>query len=142
MRIKIVGDNDCARATRGLLRQAGFAVSEFLPEILVSGYTVEIELTKDPLYGSGIYLDSVESPLEHALLRHVSQLWKHSVIVDRNGGKVHSDREVRIVLTDTSEAQHAVEHAVVRALLDMQTIATGTSEAPVRQGWWKRTFGK
>src|SRR5437899_8891630 len=35
MRIKIIGDNDCARALRGLLRKAGFAVSEYLPPELV-----------------------------------------------------------------------------------------------------------
>ena len=34
MRIKIIGDNNCARATRHLLRLAGFAVTEFLPVML------------------------------------------------------------------------------------------------------------
>src|SRR3989441_9791330 len=48
MRIKIIGDNDCARALRGLLRKAGFAVSEYLPPELVKdlpggGYVVYID---------------------------------------------------------------------------------------------------
>ena len=47
--IKIIGDNNCARATRHLLRLAGFAVTEFLPVDAVtsgphSGYAITIEL--------------------------------------------------------------------------------------------------
>jgi len=50
MRIKIIGDNDCARATRQLLRQAGFAVTEFLPAEAVThaphaGYVITIEIS-------------------------------------------------------------------------------------------------
>ncbi len=49
MRIKIIGENNCARATRHLLRLAGFAVTEFLPVDAVihaphSGYAITIEL--------------------------------------------------------------------------------------------------
>src|SRR5216683_2327601 len=49
MRIKIIGDNDCARATRHLLRKAGFAVTEFLPADAVlhaphAGYVLTIEI--------------------------------------------------------------------------------------------------
>ena len=51
MRIKIIGDNDCARATRHLLRLAGFAVTEFLPEDAVAGgplagYAITIDLAR------------------------------------------------------------------------------------------------
>src|ERR1700688_2890049 len=53
MRIKIIGDNDCARATRHLLRLAGFAVTEFLPGDAVTneplaGYAITIELAPAP----------------------------------------------------------------------------------------------
>src|SRR5437879_11000060 len=70
MRIKIIGDNDCARALRGLLRKAGFAVSEYLPPELVKdlpggGSVVYI----DPAPGAGpgggaIHFDSVGGELE------------------------------------------------------------------------------
>src|ERR1700688_4532674 len=53
MRIKIIGDNDCARATRHLVRLAGFAVTEFLPADTVSkglhaGYALTIDLAPAP----------------------------------------------------------------------------------------------
>src|SRR5579863_1607967 len=53
MRIKIIGDNNCARATRHLLRLAGFAVTEFLPADAVAGgplagYAITIELAPAP----------------------------------------------------------------------------------------------
>ena len=63
MRIKIIGDNNCARATRHLLRRAGLAVTEFLPADVVtqaphSGYVITIELapaphTPDPTHKPG-----------------------------------------------------------------------------------------
>src|SRR6266852_2718195 len=50
MRIKIIGDNNCARATRHLLRMAGFAVTDFLPAEAITqaphfGYAITIELS-------------------------------------------------------------------------------------------------
>src|SRR4029077_6363461 len=53
MRIKIIGENNCARATRHLLRVAGFAVTEFLPADAVTdgplaGYTITIDLAPAP----------------------------------------------------------------------------------------------
>ncbi|MGH9680563.1 MAG: hypothetical protein ACRD4Y_11495, partial [Candidatus Acidiferrales bacterium] len=53
MRIKIIGENNCARATRYLLRLAGFAVTEFLPADVItaaphSGYAITIELAPAP----------------------------------------------------------------------------------------------
>ena len=49
MRIKIIGENDCARAARHLLRLAGFAVTDLLPADAVTqgpaaGYAITIEL--------------------------------------------------------------------------------------------------
>jgi hypothetical protein len=53
MRIKIIGDNNCARATRHLLRKADFAVTEFLHADAVtaaphSGYPITIDLAPAP----------------------------------------------------------------------------------------------
>src|SRR5258708_23060782 len=58
MRIKIIGDNTCARATRHLLRKAGLAVTEFLPAEVVtqaphSGYAITIDLAPAPHTPSG-----------------------------------------------------------------------------------------
>src|ERR1700676_2622351 len=64
MRIKIIGDNNCARATRHLLRKAGFAISEFLPAEVItqaphSGYAITIDLASAPLPPPAIVPDSV-----------------------------------------------------------------------------------
>ena len=214
MRIKIIGDNNCARATRHLLRKAGFAVTEFLPADVVtqaphSGYVITIDLApaphplhgepvhgeavqaepvqgepRDPatkpghsthgpsatiieeastfaevsggassptsLGGAGILpaglrsghtenrrrdagatrsasilFDSVDSELEGAILRHVTQLAAAPVVVDRPGGVVHSERELRIVIPKSGDAKAdeaaavAVEFGVLRGLLDL-----------------------
>src|SRR5882672_10255180 len=209
MRIKIIGDNNCARATRHLLRKAGFAVTEFLPADVVtqaphSGYVITIDLApaphplhgepvqaepvqgepRDPasepghsthgpsatiieeassfaevsrgassptsLGGTGILpaglhtghtenrrrdagatrsasilFDSVDSELEGAILRHVTQLAAAPVVVDRPGGLVHSERELRIVVPKSGDvkadeaAAVAVEFGVLRGLLDL-----------------------
>jgi len=217
MRIKIIGDNNCARATRHLLRLAGFAVTEFLPADAVmhgphAGYAITIDLapatqTPDSLLrpdcpthhhtsaseeaprshrdassptsastgagsaaissaeaaqavassreadspavapvhlrsGGGIHFDSVDSALEAAVLRHVAQLAAAPVIVDRPGGVVHSDRELRIVAPNTGDAKAdeaaavAIEFGVLRGLLDL------TSPAFVRQEAWRTKAGK
>jgi hypothetical protein len=162
MRIKIIGDNNCARATRHLLRLAGFAVTEFLPADAVtqglhSGYAITIDLapasfTPDShlrpdstthhqhasaseeaprshpgasLPTPAIHFDSVDSALEAAVLRHVTKLAAAPVIVDRPGGVVHSDRELRIIAPNTGDARAdeaaavAIEFGVLRGLLDL-----------------------
>jgi hypothetical protein len=179
MRIKIIGDNNCARATRHLVRLAGFAVTEFLPGDAVTqgpraGYAITIDLapaphTPDPHLRpdhsahhphaagseeaprlhrdasspsfaevsagsplqaeagmmSSIHFDSVDSALEVAVLRHVTQLAAAPVIVDRPGGVVHSDRELRIIAPNTGDgkadeaAAVAIEFGVLRGLLDL-----------------------
>ena len=213
MRIKIIGENNCARATRHLLRLAGFAVTEFLPAEAVTGgplagYAITIDLapaphTPDsslrpdpPTHHShtsvreeasrmhrdasspafvpkggttagepatvpkdgaavseptvaapradksavapanfrsvgGIHFDSVDSALEAAVLRHVTQLAAAPVIVDRPGGVVHSDRELRIVAPTTGDAKAdeaaavAIEFGVLRGLLDLTRPGSG-----------------
>ena len=167
MRIKIIGDNNCARATRHLLRKAGFAVTEFLPVDVVtqaphSGYAITIDLAPaphtpnptskpdhsthgqpapsikeaSPSHGGAslptlhsaqahIHFDSVDSELEAAILRHVTQLAAAPVVVDRPGGVVHSERELRIVAPNSGNAKAdeaaavAVEFGVLRGLLDL-----------------------
>jgi len=212
MRIKIIGDNNCARATRHLLRLAGFAVTEYLPADAVTGgplagYTITIDLAPAPhtpearlrqdyggqallrpdfptqqlqtsvneeashmhrdasspafvpkggttagspaigapradksavapasfRRGGGIHFDSVDSALEAAVLRHVTQLAASPVILDRHGGVVHSDREVRIIAPITGDAKTdeaaavAIEFGVLRGLLDLTAPAVRKS---------------
>ena len=176
MRIKIIGDNNCARATRHLLRLAGFAVTEFLPGDAVThgphaGYAITIELAPAPQTPDSrlrpdppthdhasaseeaprshrdasspafvrpkawrttaggpaiaIHFDSVDSALEAAVLRHVTQLAAAPVVVDRPGGVVHSDRELRIVAPNSGDtkadeaAAVAIEFGVLRGLLEL-----------------------
>jgi hypothetical protein len=231
MRIKIIGDNHCARATRHLLRLAGFAVTEFLPADVIlsaphSGYAITIETAAENLRRASapgpsakhavssslapaphplnaafapsagaltdvpatepdlstlaqpamlrgetfrddrgvsspaffsetagaeillatdekrpaedsqefstrgcpaghIHFDSVDGALEAAVLRHVSRISKVPVMVDRPGGVVHSERELRIVVPCTGDekadesAAVAVEFGVLRGLLDL-----------------------
>ncbi len=74
MRIKVIGDGPSARALRGLLRKAGFAVTEFLPADVVTelpsgGYVVYVEESAD---ARNILFDSVDSELEANILRHVT----------------------------------------------------------------------
>jgi hypothetical protein len=181
MRIKIIGDNNCARATRHLLRLAGFAVTEFLPSDAVTGgplagYAITIDLAPAPhtpdshlrpdlpthhqhasdseeaprshrdasspafvgqseprtTAAGSIHFDSVDSALEAAVLRHVTQLAAAPVIVDRPGGVVHSDRELRIVAPNTGDcvadeaAAVAIEFGVLRGLLDLTAPAAMT----------------
>ena len=69
------------------------------------------------------------------MLRHVTQLAAAPVIVDRPGGVVHSDRELRIVAPNTGDARAdeaaavAIEFGVSRGLLDLTTAASAKPTA-------------
>ena len=174
MRIKIIGESDCARATRGLLRQAGFAVTEFLPadavtHAPVAGYVITIEEVagvalqvsesryrgarpeneRPPENGAaGIHIDSIACPLEAAILRHVTELSKLPVVLDRPGGVVHSDREIRLTVPASAEQQHAVEFGVLRGLLELveparlggQAKHSAATAAPSKKSWYHKLF--
>ena len=148
MRVKVIGESDCARATRGLLRQAGFAVTEFLPaecvtlarlggQSPVAGYVITIEesAARPDLGGAGdhIHVDSVECPLEAAILRHITQLSKLPVVLDRPGGVVHSDREIGLAVPGSLEEQQAVEFGVLRGLLELSGRVKSAEKAPASQ---------
>ncbi len=143
MRIKVIGENDCARALRGLLRKAGFAVSEYLPreallEMPSGGYVVAIQEHQ----ADEIHFDSVDCEFEGNILRHITALSKKPVLIDRPGGEVHSDRDIRILVpAHLPEQQMAVEFGVLRGLLD--TVGFGREEKkqapqPPTKPWWKR----
>jgi hypothetical protein len=141
MRVKIIGENDCAKATRGLLRQAGFAVTEFLPADAVTqgpiaGYVITIQ---EEAASERLHIDSVECPLEAAVLKHVTQLSKLPVVVDRPGGVVHSDREIGLIVPASLEQQQAVEFGVLRALLELAGQKKDAEKiAPAKKSWFGR----
>jgi hypothetical protein len=180
MRIKIVGENDCARATRHLLRKAGFAVTEFLPAEVVTqgphaGYLITVELApatpdlpasepgfpqQDPLTDSKeasdgsfatsdasspvteqqetevratctpIRFDSVDGALEAAILRHVTQLSAVPVVVDRPGGMVHSERELRVIVPRALTARKHVPRLLVAGDSLPRPLAVGDHADP------------
>jgi len=118
MRIKVLGECESARALRGLLRKAGFAVTDSLPAAgPLAGYTIIVEESDQ---SGWIHVDSVDCELEAAILRHITKLSPHPVSLDRPGGQVHSEREVRIVVPAGNQAQQlAVEFGVLRGLLEV-----------------------
>ena len=143
MKIFLQGDTDCARRLDGLLRRAGFAVTR---NDLFWDYAVRIEESASPhaqvaqANGSAaeaadtrIHFDSVDCELERRILQHVTALSPHAVVVDRPGGEVHSDREIRIVVPRGNEAQaHAVAFGVVRGLIDLAG----------KRPWYRKLFAK
>jgi len=147
MRIKIIGDNDCARALRGLLRKAGFAVSEYLAPQLVKelpsgGYVIYIE---EAPAGAAIHFDSVDCELEANILHHVTALWKSAVGLNRPGGRVHSDQEIRILVPPGNEAAAlAVEFGVLRGLTDTvhgPSRSGGSGTGRLSRPWYRKLFG-
>ena len=146
MKIAIIGDNGTCKAARMLLRHAGFAVQETparaavrvwveerpRPSLSHASSTLSLDSS---IYFDSIYFDSIDSPLEAAVARHVSQLSQHPIVIDRPGGSVRSDRELRIVVPDDHlEQQHAVQLGLLRGLLDF----AGMSKKTPR---WKKLFG-
>ena len=125
MRIAIIGGSETARAARMRVQQAGFA----LGDAARADYRVFVEEWDAD---ERIHLDSVDSPLEGAVLKHITKLSRLPVVVDRPGGLVHSEREIRIyVHAGNFEQQDAVVLGVLRGLLDV----SGQREQPPL---WKR----
>jgi hypothetical protein len=158
MRIKVTGECESARALRGLLRKAGFVVSDALPEVgPVAGYTITIEESDQ---SGWIHVDSVDGELEAAVLRQITKLSTHPVSLDRPGGQVHSERELRVVVPAGDAAQqHAVEFGVLRGLLEVcapkpdQPAETPRASAAAEDksaqahaapegAWWRRLWAR
>ena len=128
MNVAIIGENETCKAARMLLHQAGFAVRDSAPHA-----HLRIWIEEHPRILQ-IYFDSIDSPLEAAVVRHVSQLSRHAIVIDRPGGQVRSDRELRIVVPEESfEQQHAVQLGILRGLLDFM----GATKKTPR---WKKFF--
>ncbi|PYU03577.1 MAG: hypothetical protein DMG33_16410, partial [Acidobacteria bacterium] len=97
---------------------------------------------------AGIHIDSIACPLEAAILRHVTELSKLPVVLDRPGGVVHSDREIRLTVPASAEQQHAVEFGVLRGLLELveparlggQAKHSAATAAPSKKSWYHKLF--
>jgi hypothetical protein len=152
MQIEIIGDNDTARATRTLLRQAGFAVAQVSQLVDAAhsgesrggrtaprtGYTITIEESDQ---SGWIHFDSVDCALEQLVLRHVTALSQHPVSIDRPGGRVHSDQQLRIIIPfDNPEQSSAVEFGVLRGLLELTHSPAIALQAAASPSWWRRIF--
>src|SRR6202011_2264750 len=87
---------------------------------------------------ANIHFVSVDSEHEAAILRHVTQLAAAPVVVDRPGGVVHSERELRIVAPNSWNAKAdgaaavAVEFGVLRGFLALSSPASPLLTKPRR----------
>src|SRR2546421_11615800 len=135
MNIAIIGDNETCKATRMLLRQAGFSVRDGSARSGVRIWIEERPQASAAHFDAHIYFDSIDSPLEAAVVRHVSQLSRQAIVIDRPGGSVRSDRELRITVPESDfEQQHAVQLGVLRGLLDFTGARKNASK-------WKKYLG-
>ena len=70
------------------------------------------------------------------------------VVLDRPGGVVHSDREIRLTVPASAEQQHAVEFGVLRGLLELveparlggQAKHSAATAAPSKKSWYHKLF--
>lgn len=122
MRVLIAGDCPTAKALRGLLARHDFHLTAHHPHL-----TIQIEELPD---AARPQLDSVDSELELAILRHLRRETATPIELHTAGG-VQSDREVRMVVPPVEE-RHAAEVAIFRALLELSG-----QDRMARTPWWK-----
>ena len=141
MRVDVTGEeSDVRTGVMGLLRTAGHLVN--------AGVAIlEIELTEAT--DGFISFDSVDGPVERALLQFVSQRAPAGgVWVQRKGGNAN-DRKVSITVPPTPEDAHAVEMGVLQAVSEIEHKALLVERPPpeppeldeeptpmVKHGYW------
>jgi hypothetical protein len=107
LRIIVNGDNDTAKAVRGILLQGGFVVTTQLARLEL---TIEEADIPEPV------LDGVDGELERQLLAAIAdQSPSGRVLIQRKGGN-RSDQVMRIIVPAVDEERVAIETAVLRAL--------------------------
>lgn len=117
MRIRVLGDGPTARMLRGRLQNHSDAlVVNALPD-----FTVKLE-EQDGFYP---YVDSVDGPLEAAVVRHLSELLG-TVLVKRHGG---NQRDDTVVVTVPIGREDDASRGLFRAL---------TGGMVKKRGWWRR----
>jgi hypothetical protein len=123
MRVLISDDCPTAKALRGNLARHDFHLTGHHPD-----FTVWIE--EQPGLVRPL-LDSVDSELEQAILRHLRKQTNTPVEIHTAGG-IESDREVRIVVPPVEQERRAVEVGVFRALLELSG-----QDRTARPSWWR-----
>lgn len=124
MRVRVVGGTESARVIRSYLEKAGVAVCDRLPRFAVS---CTIHLSEHS--GKRIIVDSVDSPLELHILRHITENTVEDIILRRRTGLVSTENEIHLsVPIDDPESAHAVEVGVLR----------GVQRAHFHRPWWRK----
>ncbi len=107
LRVIVHGENDTAKAVRGVLLQGGFVVTDNL---------ARLELTIDEGSVAEPVLDGVDGELERHLLSAIADLTPSGrVLIQRQGGN-RSDSAMRITVPTSDAERVAMETAILRAL--------------------------
>lgn len=110
MRIRVTGECDAAKVLRKKLPQAGFVVTESLPD-----YSVAIEIHEE----DSIIIDGIPCPFETQTAFHVSKLTSADIRLRRRTGDVFRDDQIKVTLRAVPEEENAVELGIIRALLEI-----------------------
>lgn len=127
MRVRIVGSTESSRVLRSYLEKAGVAVSEHLPR-----FALHCTIHLSEYSGPSIIVDSVDSPLELHILRHITEISKKDIILRRGTESpaiVSAANEIHLSIpTGEPELAHAVEVGVLR----------GVQRAHFHRPWYRR----
>lgn len=110
MRIRVTGECDAAKVLRKKLPQAGFVVTESLPD-----YSVAIEIHEE----DSIIIDGIPCPFETQTAFHVSKLTSADIRLRRRTGDVFRDDQIKVTLRAVPEEENAVELGIIRALIEI-----------------------
>ena len=109
MRIRVLGDCLSARALRGDLSRAGFAVTD-----TGARYTLHIEEG----YAGEILVDSIDGQIDRAITEHLRALTTTPIKVQTAGG-IQSEFEIRMSVPPDQAEQANIEKAILRGLLSL-----------------------
>jgi hypothetical protein len=154
MRIKIIGDNNCARATRHLLRLAGFAVTEFLPvEAITSGPHAGYAITIDLAPATNTPDSRLRPPntgADYGGLAHLrpdSPAHHHHASASEEADRLHRDASSPAFVRPTPGRTTAGKPAFAEAAAEVPSLVEATAarppEAPAvsrseggKRKWW------
>jgi hypothetical protein len=126
LRVIINGDNDTAKAVRGILLQGGFVVTTRLARLEL---TIEEADIPEPV------LDGVDSELERQLLAAIADRTPSGrVLIQRSGG-IRSDQAMRIVVPAVDEERVAMETAILRGLHGFVLVGNARSVNSRMRSW-------
>jgi hypothetical protein len=103
--IKVVGDNNTARAVRVALREQGFAIVDEQPTFTIG--IAEATVFECPTF------DSVDGPIERELFAAIRSVTPSGRMATLHAGGVQSEDEVRIMVPQDAEESRAVVSGIV-----------------------------